>query len=438
MMTQILTDPTLSLFGRVTGPNRRHMFIGHRHTLLRISESIEDSVLVHHIPARVFAGFQRLSYFLPRAARFARIAQNAESVFVFGIPDVIPPEIPGIQYIYLNENHALANEWFVVSIADQYFNALIARDLSGFHVPQSDRQFEGMWLFETEPVIALQRWLSEAAGIPPLDLDCDACNLSNHLGHISNIATHLIAGLEQRNEELRQTERTRHELVSMIVHDLRNPISVLSGYVDLLEHMANSKYRPTPTDLVDFSHDMRRSLDDLAQLVEDILDIDRLEAGMFPVKHEPVSVAPLFEALRQRFQIITDRRGLALEVELEDRDIQIFGDRDLLRRILANLLSNAIRHTPHGSVTLHAHRNGDSLAHLAVKDTGEGIAADKFGKIFEPFQQGESTHKGVAGLGLTFCKHATEAQGGRIRVESQVGVGSTFYVSLPIAAATLV
>jgi signal transduction histidine kinase len=420
-----------SVFDAIRLPREQQVFVGHRHSLLKISEAIEDIVLANRLPARVFAGFQKLSFFLPVYERFAELALHAESVWIFGVPDVVPPENPHLHYVLLEENHPLVNEWFLVVGADGYRNALIARDLSGFQVSQQRRRFQGTWLFDAELVDQLLDWFGAIVGIAPLALSLDSAALRTQMSYLAGVATRLIGSLEQRNIALYEQQDKRREIVNMIVHDLRNPLSALSGYVDLIDHFSD---RPPETGFLrEFAAEMQASVQDLEDLIEDILDLNRMQNGQLPVSVDEVFMFPLLESLRERYRVVAEKRQLYIHIEPNTETIAACADERLLQRVLANLISNAIRHTTEGGITLNVYQNA-GYVRIEVGDTGEGIDAEELPFIFDLYYQGREGKQrphGVAGLGLAFSKQATEAQGGQIAVRSEPGQGTLFTIDLP-------
>lgn len=232
--------------------------------------------------------------------------------------------------------------------------------------------------------------------------------------------------LEQNFKRLQQLEKDRDDLTHMIIHDLRTPLtSVIAGMQTL--------------DMVGDLNEDQQSIMEIAVvggqtllgMINDLLDIDKLESGGMQLELGPVSASELVPAAVCQVASLAESKDLILVTEV-DEDLPPFqGDESKLRRTLVNLLGNAIKFTPPGgTITVTA----SSPNVFSVRDTGEGIPAEAFERIFEKFAQVESRHGGrtsSSGLGLTFCKLAVEAHGGTIEVQSSAGQGSTFRFSLP-------
>ncbi len=231
----------------------------------------------------------------------------------------------------------------------------------------------------------------------------------------------------------KQLEQMRDDLTHMIVHDLRTPLTSLLTGLQTLE-------------LTDLDADQKELLGigvqggaTLLGMVNDLLDISKMESGTsLTLERATLSAQDLVQAALQQVVLLADQKRITL-VPIVDSTVPSFsGDREKLLRTLVNLVGNALKFTPaNGRVTLTAYPDAaKSEIVFAVRDTGEGIPAEAFGRIFEKFGQVENRRLGrkmSTGLGLTFCKMATEAHGGRIWVESEPGVGSTFFVALPCA-----
>ncbi len=237
--------------------------------------------------------------------------------------------------------------------------------------------------------------------------------------------------LKARHQQLRETEAMRQDLVEMLVHDLRNPLTVLLGVLDLLGRVTGSLMTETQRQLL---HNARRSGHLMLRLVEDILDVAKLEAGQLQLKRQSLDIRDLLKEAAEQAQALAELEELSLTVDAADSLPPIYADKQLIQRVIDNLISNAIKHTPHGgSITLTSQALQRQLA-VSVRDTGPGIPPDQHQHIFEKFGQVEQAgfQRHGTGLGLTFCKLAVEAHGGQIWVESAPGQGSTFTFSLPV------
>jgi DICT domain-containing protein len=178
-VSSLAVDPHLSVYHLVKRTKTLNAFLNNRQAMLLISYEIERALFKTR--ARVFAGFQHMSRFLPQEARYRKLAETSESVYVFGIMDVFPPPIAGIRYVPLRKDDQLAREWFLIADSPQYFSALPTEEVTPLGLPDEQRQFEGAWSFDEELVTILQEWLSSLVDAHPLG------DLHNRRDYVSQI-----------------------------------------------------------------------------------------------------------------------------------------------------------------------------------------------------------------------------------------------------------
>lgn len=246
----------------------------------------------------------------------------------------------------------------------------------------------------------------------------------------SQLAGTLTQRLRMTNQRLRESEHLRQSLTDMVVHDLRNPMTALMGVLDILR-MDQDRLSP---ELQTLLQDARHSGETLLRLVDELLDISKMEAGKLEPNLHAVEVEDLLTKEAKSVRVITEMEKQHLQIKVEKSVGMIQCDPDLISRVVANLLSNAIKHTPRdGVIQLRAQRTGDQIT-ISVTDTGIGIPSEYHATIFDKFTQVKSQNpiRRGTGLGLAFCKMAIEAHGGHIWVESEVGEGSTFSFTLPL------
>jgi signal transduction histidine kinase len=250
-----------------------------------------------------------------------------------------------------------------------------------------------------------------------------------------NIA--LRARLEQLMEmekNLKESERVKDDLTHMLVHDLKSPISSVMGLLDhSLEMMKDSSATTTVLEMLSLA---RAESQHLLNLAANILDVRRMKEGLMP--YEPSFVESLSDLAKLAQQDVSGaprERNLSFLVQPEAETL--YADPNLLRRVLANLLSNAIKHTRRGGhIDFRALKDKEQGMYiLSVRDDGEGIPEGDLKRIFNAFEQSRHTvhDRYDTGMGLTFCKMAVEKHGGKIWVESKVGRGSTFFITIPFA-----
>ena len=240
----------------------------------------------------------------------------------------------------------------------------------------------------------------------------------------------LFAQLQENYQKLQESERLRDDLTNMIVHDLRTPLSSIIAGLQTIEMLG--PLSPQQNECCDIA--MRGGFS-LLDMINDLLDISKLEGGAPNLNIEPLDVAALIHESCEQVQSAALSRDIALEFDVAS-DLPVFnGDKDKLRRTLVNLLGNAIKFSPARAKIIVGARFSERELTLSVRDHGEGIPREAFERIFEKFGQVENRRAGRAmstGLGLALCKMVVEAHGGRIWVESELGQGSTFYVALPL------
>ena len=235
--------------------------------------------------------------------------------------------------------------------------------------------------------------------------------------------------------ELRRLERVRTDFVANVSHELRTPLTAIKGFIEALQEGA-AQDESTRQHFLEI---MARETDRLVHLINDLLDLSRLELRAAPFEPRPVPLERVARAVVPMFAQKAERKGLQMVTRIPEDLPPILGDEDMLRQILINLLDNAVKYTHRGEIRLEAHpatRDGRPVVVVSVADTGIGIPRQHLGRIFERFyrvDRARSRELGGTGLGLSIVRHAVELHGGRIEVDSEVGVGSTFRVQLPAA-----
>ncbi|WP_084579137.1 response regulator [Sphingomonas azotifigens] len=241
------------------------------------------------------------------------------------------------------------------------------------------------------------------------------------------------AALLVKTRELEQASQYKSDFLANMSHELRTPLNSLLILAKLL---GDNGPATLTAEQVKFARTIESSGNDLLTLINDILDLSKIEAGHVDIRPEPVSLARLGTDLRQLFQPIAEQRGIGLEIVFDETAPKgIESDRMRLEQILKNLLSNALKFTEKGSVQLQVRATGDRIA-FAVRDTGIGIAPEQQKLIFEAFHQADGTinrRYGGTGLGLSISRELARLLGGGITLESRAGEGSTFTLTLPVS-----
>jgi len=226
-------------------------------------------------------------------------------------------------------------------------------------------------------------------------------------------------------------EQTREDLTRMIIHDLRNPLSSIMSSLELISTVVHEETPPIPLDQL-FAV-ARRSGEKLNLLIDSILGLARLQSGRAELARRPIDVLDMVREAVEQMRPAAASRELSLESCLPETLPVLIGDRDVLQRVLLNLLENALKFTPAGgSVRVGVSQPDPDSLLFAVADTGPGIAPEYHEHIFDQFARVYYAEAKGTGIGLAFCRLAVEAHGGRIWVESALGEGATFKFVLPL------
>ncbi len=218
--------------------------------------------------------------------------------------------------------------------------------------------------------------------------------------------------------------RSRDEVLAIVAHDLRNPLTIIKSSAALLQLTTDEDQRKELLDMISSSCGRMQSL------VGDLLDVARIEDGGFTVDRTDVDAADVMDEMRRMFESAAAEKGIRFEVDASGCVPPLYADRNRLIQILANLVSNAMRVTDRGAVRLTVEGDRDNVR-FSVADTGPGIPAAELPHLFDRFWQVRSSRRGGAGLGLAIVKGFVEAHQGTIEVTSEVGKGSLFWFVIP-------
>jgi PAS domain S-box-containing protein len=227
--------------------------------------------------------------------------------------------------------------------------------------------------------------------------------------------------------EARRALNERDRVLAVVSHDLRNPLNVIRMatmlfFEDISEEMKQAQLGT-----------IQRASAQMERLIEDLLDVVRIEGGGLRVDPQPCRFADLVEAASEFLRPLADSRSVVLQVE-RAADFHVRVDRERVLQVFTNLISNAAAHTPQGGrIVIRSERIGDVEAKVTVEDTGCGILPEHLPHVFDSFWQAERTGRAGAGLGLAIAKGIVNAHGGQIWVESEPGRGSSFHFTLPLA-----
>lgn len=242
--------------------------------------------------------------------------------------------------------------------------------------------------------------------------------------------------LVRNSNELAATSRYKSEFLANMSHELRTP---LNSSLILAKLLADNKDGTLTEEQVKYARAILSSNNDLLALINDILDLSRIEAGHVELADEVVVTDSVLQRLRETFEPMARQKGLALQIEADAlAPSQLVVDSQRLQQILKNLLANAVKFTEHGKVSLHVRAGGQGRIRFEVCDSGIGIAREQLQVIFEAFRQADGSTRrryGGTGLGLSISRDLAERKGGSIQVDSEPGRGSCFILELPLQGA---
>jgi signal transduction histidine kinase/HAMP domain-containing protein len=239
----------------------------------------------------------------------------------------------------------------------------------------------------------------------------------------------LYADAQDARAEAEEANRVKSQFLANMSHELRTPLNAILNFA---EFMADGDMGDVNEEQEEALNKVINSGEHLLSLINDVLDITKIEVGMLELFLEDVDLNKALKAVLSTGKGLVKDRPIDLVTEVEPDLPSIKGDRRRLHQVFLNLISNAVKFTPQGEVRFTASSNGNEVL-ITVKDTGVGIAPEELDLVFESFRQSESGRKssGGTGLGLPISKHFVEAHGGRLWLESKVNEGTTFYVALP-------
>lgn len=267
-----------------------------------------------------------------------------------------------------------------------------------------------------------------------LRLEADA--LRAELDETNQGVLALYAELDEQAEQLREVSELKSRFLSYMSHEFRTPLGSILSMTRLLEDGMDGPLTAEQRRQVRF---ISTSTSELREMVDDLLDLAKIEAGRITISPAWFDLMDLFSALRGMFRPLVE--GNQVDLLFEDPPVMpmLYTDDKKLAQILRNFISNALKFTPSGQVVVSTQLEGENAVRFSVRDTGIGIPAELQSTLFEDFVQVDTPlQKRLrgTGLGLSLCKRFAELLGGHVGVESEIGTGSNFYVVLPLTLAT--
>ena len=223
---------------------------------------------------------------------------------------------------------------------------------------------------------------------------------------------------------------SREDLLAIVSHDLRSPLGAIVNYASLLQRATPGGTQGEP--FQDAAQGILRSADRMTRLIADLLDLAQIHAGRLAVEQKPHDVQGLVREGIEMLRPLAARQDLKLDGSAS-ADLSVHCDRERILQVFSNLVGNALKFTPKGGSIFIEARGAGHEAQFLVRDTGQGIPEQELPRVFDRFWQAKRNDHAGIGLGLSLVKGLVEAHGGRLWVESQLGAGTTFYFTLPLA-----
>ncbi|HTN44585.1 MAG TPA: phosphate regulon sensor histidine kinase PhoR [Nitrospiria bacterium] len=336
-----------------------------------------------------------------RARLHAVLSSMVEGVLVLDRERKILLMNAAIARMFGLENSAVLGRPLIEVFRHRPLHQLVQRALES----GADQSEEIVMSIPEERVFAVQTSISEKGGVAAVLVFHDVSNL-------------------------KRLERIRKDFVANVSHELRTPLTSIKGYIEAL--IDGAKDDPRKRD--EFLEIIQKHSDQLNALLADLLQLSTIESGQYQWRRGTIAVSNLIDKAVDMLQPQAEKMGQAISVVSAEGGGSVIGDADKLTQVMINLIDNAIKYTPRGGrITVEA-RPRDDTVEIAVSDSGIGIPSREIPRIFERFyrvDRGRSREMGGTGLGLSIVKHIVEAHGGKVSVESQVGKGSRFVVTLP-------
>jgi PAS domain S-box-containing protein len=255
-----------------------------------------------------------------------------------------------------------------------------------------------------------------------------ATELRERIARMEAEILHRSKQLQEANAELRAANAAKNDFLSRMSHELRTPLTAIAGFSELLalDELATEQHESADT--------IQRASKHLLRLVDDVLDMARIEAGAMSISLEPVRMADVVDGAVELVRPLAQRNDVELDVRPSPSELYVLADNQRLKQVLVNLIANGIKYNRVGGAVTIAARTEEDAARIEVSDTGVGIEEHLIQKLFTPFERLSAAEVEGTGLGLALSKAIVEGMGGEIGVRSVAGEGSTFWVSCRQAA----
>lgn len=257
---------------------------------------------------------------------------------------------------------------------------------------------------------------------------------NDEIGLLASSLNRLSSQLQEKIRQLEAQEQIRREFVTNVAHEIKTPLTIMQGFTEtMVDGLVKDEQERNS-----YLHHILDEITRLKRLVDDVLNLKRMEEGHFDFDKEPCDFNHIIEKVVHKFSQLIEERRIHFKVTVEKELPKVTCNSDRMEQVLINLMDNAIRHTPEGgTITLDVKKGAHQL-HIQVSDTGAGIPSDDLPMIWERFYKADKSRtrgKGGTGLGLAIVKKIIEAHGGEIKVQSSLNQGTSFSILLPISQA---
>lgn len=338
------------------------------------------------------------------------------------------------QVLLFNISATTLSGYLMSEVIGKKYNQLIKFYPEKIHLPTDDIDFSELiidQIFSGKQAKSSFRANLLTKGGHKLPVEVSIASIKNYLGQ--NLGAVIV--FRDITAEI-QLNKMKDEFVSVASHELRTPMTAIKGMISMI---FEGDYGPINKDLEEPLTDIQVSVNRLISLVNDLLDLSRIEAGRTRYQLSDISIAGLLKEIVTLFQPLAKQKGIKLELEVEAYQV-ITTDTDKIKQVVSNLISNSMKFTDKGSITISVHQKND-FVYIFVTDTGIGISTEDQKKLFNKFEQIDSTQNGRpqgTGLGLYISKEYIKRLGGDLWIDkSEVGKGTTFALSLPVAGSEI-
>lgn len=412
-------------------------------TLVHFSHTLEDLVLRHELPAIIFTGFQESSHWREETERYRALADVVQQVCIFAGGDLPPESNARELHVTLSGDDPLRQEWFLGIFSERFTSILCGQDRQIPFEEEATREFDTIWSFAPPVIIEVLDLLEQVVAQYRPDrlalLQAARRNIPHGASDpvlVTELTGELLRYEETLNRRLQRSSKLlaqqlawREQLTETLVHDLRTPLEGVNQTIAFLRQYDDLD-QSTITEMLDMA---ALSVNNLNAMVQLILDTNRLETNQLSLHYAPIAPQQLVDQSITTIQSLLRLAQVHFSSVIDPQVRAIVCDSNMMVRVLQNLIGNAVRFTTAGGqIVLEMTQARAGMLQIRVRDTGVGIAPEALPHIFERYYHTSDGKRRTGGIGLFFCRLAVEAHGGKIRADSQLGVGTTITITIPL------